>query len=465
MSAAPQKLSRTLTSRDTLTLAFGTMIGWGWVVMCGPWLQAGGSLGATLAFVLVGVAILIVALLYGELAAAMPQVGGEHVYSLKALGRFGSFICTWSICMVYVAVAAFESVALGTVVEYLFPGFQYLKLWQVAGHDIYLSSLVVSVGATLLITWINIRGVKISAVVQFAVTLVIVLVGLMLISGTLFEGRPENWQPLMPHGSAGVITVAAMVIFYFTGFDVIPQAAEEINLPPNRMAKLLIVSVVSGLLWYVLIVLAVSYLLDAEALSSASLAAAVATGMAWGVIGEKLLILGGIAGIITSWNGFVVGGSRALFALAESHMLPDSLTAIHPRHRTPHRCVLLIGVIAMVAPFFGKQVLLWITNAAGFAALMAYLLVAISFVVLRRTHSDMPRPFKLPFGNLFGYLAILVVAVLALAYLPFSPAALAWPFEWLLLLAWFALGLPLYFYATAKSDSGRVLQNTICSSN
>lgn len=448
---ANQVFSRSLTSRDTLALAFGAMIGWGWIVLAGPWLLEGGTGGAIIAFAAVGAAILIISLLYGELASAMPKVGGEHVYSLRALGRFGSFICTWSIAMVYVAVAAFESVALGTAVEYLVPR-KLVYLWQIAGYDVYLSWVLIGVVASIVVTIINVRGIKLSAIFQTTLTAALVIAGIMLITGGLFKGDAANVEPLFTKGPAGVLAVMAMSVFVFTGFDVIPQAAEEIDVDPRSLGQLLVIAVVSGTIWYILILLAVSALMGPSGLSAASLSAADASGVAWGSAGTKLLILGGIAGIITSWNGFLVGGSRAIYALAESHMLPRYFAVLHPRFHTPHRAIIVIGVLSALAPLFGRQILGWLANSAGFAAVVAYFLVAVSFIVLRKREPDMPRPFKLPAGLVLGALGVVVTLLLGYAYLPGSPGALAWPQEWLMLLLWFGVGLPMYAYASSRRD-------------
>lgn len=78
-------------------MSFGAMVGWSWVILSGVWIGNGGSFGAVFGFLLAGLPIMLIGLLYAELASAMPVVGGEHEYSLRALGRLGSFICTWAI--------------------------------------------------------------------------------------------------------------------------------------------------------------------------------------------------------------------------------------------------------------------------------------------------------------------------------------------------------------------------------
>ena len=90
---------RVLNTGDVLVVAFGAMIGWGWVVSSGQWIQNGGILGTAIGFIIGGLMIFFVGLCYAELTTAMPKCGGEHVFSYKAFGPIGSFICTWAIIL------------------------------------------------------------------------------------------------------------------------------------------------------------------------------------------------------------------------------------------------------------------------------------------------------------------------------------------------------------------------------
>jgi amino acid transporter len=425
--------------KDTLALSFGAMVGWSWVILSGLWISNGGSIGAILGFVMAGLPIILIGLLYAELAAAMPVVGGEHEYSLRALGRNGSFICTWAIVFVYISVCAFEAVALPTVVEYWFPGYQTGFLWNIAGWDVYGSWVAVGALGALAITLINYIGVKSSAVVQTTVTTLVLAAGFLLMTGALFRGSPDNLQPLFSNGMTGVFSVAVMAPFMFVGFDVIPQAAQEINLPARSIGRVLIGSIAMALGWYCLVILAVATLLPASGFGN-GLVTASATEAAWGNIGGNLLVLGGVGGIITSWNAFLVGGSRAVYAMASHGMLPAWLGRLHPKYRTPSNAILAIGLLSIAAPFSGRVALVWIVNAGSFAVVIAYILVAISFLLLRRNQPDMERPFRLRHGRLIGWLALLGSTGLLLLYLPGSPAALAWPVEWSLVLLWFVIG-------------------------
>jgi APA family basic amino acid/polyamine antiporter len=433
-------LQRVLSLKDTLALSFGAMVGWSWVILSGVWISNGGSLGAALGFVLAGIPILLIGLLYAELASAMPVVGGEHEYSLRALGRHWSFICTWSIVFVYVSVCAFEAVALPTVIDYWFPDYQSVFLWTIAGWDVHLSWAAVGAVGAVVVTFINYTGVKTSAVVQTTVSVLILIAGAMLVSGALFKGSTSSMQPLFANGLAGALAVAVMAPFMFVGFDVIPQAAQEIHLPARTIGRVLVGSIAMALAWYCLVILAVSALLPSDRISGSGLVTAEASNVAWGAIGGNLLVLGGVGGIITSWNAFLMGGSRAIYAMASHGMLPAWLGQLHPKFRTPSNAILAIGLLSVAAPFFGRSLLVWIVDAGSFAVVIAYLLVAISFLVLRKKEPEMERPFRLPHGTLIGWLALLGSIGLFFLYLPGSPSALAWPVEWGILLLWFVIG-------------------------
>ena len=123
MNKKESEFNKVFSAWDILVIAFGAMIGWGWVVSTGSWIEKGGVLGAALGFALGGVMIFFVGLTYAELTAAMPQCGGEHVFSHRAMGATGSFICTWAIVLGYVSVACFEACAFPTIITYLWPGF------------------------------------------------------------------------------------------------------------------------------------------------------------------------------------------------------------------------------------------------------------------------------------------------------------------------------------------------------
>ncbi|MES1933683.1 amino acid permease-associated protein [Salinisphaera shabanensis T35B1] len=453
MSGETPRFVRVLARKDVLALAFGAMIGWGWIVMTGTWITSAGSLGAVSAFLIGGVAIVLVGLTYAELAAAMPQAGGEHVYSYRGLGHLASFVCTWAIVLGYMTVVSFEAVALPTVVENILPGYSVGHLWTIAGWDVEATWVAVGVAGSLLMMWVNYIGIRTAALVQKLVTLMIVAVGLLFLSGALFTGEGANLTPLFTGETSvagGIMSVLVMVPFMFVGFDVIPQAAEEIDLPHRDIGRLLVFSVLLAVFWYAAIIFATGYVLSPNGIDLDSLAVPdamqAAFSSAWA---GKLMVLAGMAGIITSWNAFYIGGSRAIYALANADMLPRMFAKLHPRYNTPANAILLIGVVTSLAPFLGRSAMVWLVDAGGLGIVLAYLFVAASFVVLRYREPDMPRPFIVPAGKVVGIVAIVLSIALVVLYLPGSPSALL-PVEWLIFGVWMLGGGAMYVWARVR---------------
>jgi APA family basic amino acid/polyamine antiporter len=441
VSSSTTEFTRILGRRDILAVAFGAMIGFGWIVLTGGFLDSAGTLGAALAFVIGGVVVALVGLTYAELVSAMPAVGGEHNYVLRAMGSRLAFVTSWSLVLGYVSVVAFEAVALPQTMLYLFPDMLAGKLWTVAGYDVYLSWAAVGVVAAVVMTWINYIGVRPAAMFQTVAVLFLLAVGVALLLGSFVGGEASNMEPLFTGGVAGIIAVLVATPFLFVGFDVIPQSAEEIDLPHRRIGQLLLVSVAMAVLWYVLIMLAVGSSMPAARLAESDLAAADGMAALWGsdAMGT-VLVLGGVAGILTSWNGFLIGASRLLFAMGQSGMVPAWFASLHPRYRTPGNALIFIGGLSMLAPLFGRQTLVWMVDAGGLSIIVAYLMVSLSFVVLRRREPEMPRPFRAPGGTVTGVVAAGLALGLGVLFLPGMPAALVWPYEWIVLGAWWLLG-------------------------
>lgn len=360
------EFNKVLNAWDVLVIAFGAMIGWGWVVSTGGWIEKGGVLGAAIGFVIGGIMIFFVGMTYAELTAAMPQCGGEHVFSYKAMGSTGSFICTWMIILGYVSVACFEACAFPTIITYLWPGFLKGYLYTVAGFDIYASWLIVAIVVAFLIMMINIIGAKTAAILQTVLTCIIGGAGILLIIASVINGTVDNLDGQMFAGSSAglnvkaIIGVAALSPFYFIGFDVIPQAAEEINVPAKKIGSILILSVVLAVVFYALVIVAVGLVMGPQAIIDSEQATGLVTADAMAAafntkIMAKVIIVGGMCGIVTSWNSFLLGGSRAMYSMAESYMIPKFFAKLHPKHKTPINALILIGSLTMLAPLQAER--------------------------------------------------------------------------------------------------------------
>ncbi|MDA0564275.1 APC family permease [Streptomonospora sp. S1-112] len=439
--AANSEFLRVLGRGDVLALAFGAMIGFGWIVLTGEFIDGAGSLGSALAFVIGGGIIALVGLTYAELISAMPHAGGEHHYALRALGGRGAFVASWAMVLGYVSVVAFEAVALPHTVLYLLPDMRAGYLWTVADYDVYASWVAVGAVAAVAITALNYVGIRPASVFQTIAVLFLLASGAVLLLGAFTGGSAQNMQPLFTGGLPGLMGVLVAVPFLFVGFDVVPQSASEIKIPYRQVGWLLVVSVACAAAWYIMIMLTVSagltpaQLLDSE-LASADSMAALWDSQALG----NVLVLGGIAGILTSWNAFLIGGSRLLYAMARSEMIPAWFGRVHPRFRTPGNAVLFIGGLSVIAPVFGRPMLVWLVDAGGINIVVAYVTVVLSFLVLRRREPAMERPFRTPAGPVVGGAALVLSLGLGVLYLPGMPAALVWPYEWIIVGGWWLAG-------------------------
>ena len=429
-----------------LTLSFGAMIGWSWVLMTGVWVDTAGSVGTLVAFAAGGLVIGCIAFTYAELASAMPKAGGEHVYTHAALGPNWSFVCTWALLMAYVTVCVFESVALPTAVEYLAPGIRIGTLWTVVDAPVDLGFVLVGVLGAVVMTGVNYVGIRTASVVQTIVTAMILAAGVVLIGGAGLNGSVATAEPFFATPLVGILSVVIMVPAMLVGFDVLPQSAEEVDLPPRRIGVLLVFSVGLAVLWYGAVSFAVASAIPPEELGDANMATADAAARLWqGGWAGSLLLIGGIGGILTSWNAFIIGGSRLIFALAESGSLPAVFARLHPRYRTPYVAILLIGVLSCLSPLFGRTILVWLINTGSLAVVVAYIFVPIAFLVLRRRQPELPRPFRVRHPRTVGYAGIVLGAGLLCLYLPGSPSALSWPHEWLIVLIWAGVGGVVWF--------------------
>lgn len=465
------RFNKVMSSLDILVVAFGAMIGWGWVVSSGRWIQNAGVIGTLIGFIIGGIMIYFVGMTYAELTPAIPNVGGEHVFSYKAFGPIGSYVCTWALILSYIGVVCFEAVSLPTIIQYIFPSFSQGYLYTIAGSDVYVTGIILASLVTIGIIILNILGIKAASIFQTILTVTIAVVGVILVVASALNGSGSNLegQVIIGEGIASVrniLSVAVVAPFFLFGFDVIPQVAEEINIPLKKIARVLLLSILCAVVFYGLVVLAVGYALNTQEIANAMEGSGLVTASAMekvfnSTVMAKVLIVGGLCGVVTSWNSFLIGGSRAIFSMAESKMIPGRFSKLHPKHKTPINALLLIGVLSLAAPFFGRTMLVWISDAASFACCLAYCMVAMSFLKLRKKEPELNRPFKVKHYRFVGITATILSGLMVVLYLiPGSGSSLTSQ-EWIIVGGWSLLGIVFYFVCKKRygKDFGKVQTN------
>ncbi|TYK32209.1 APC family permease [Bacteroides pyogenes] len=451
-------LKQVLNTRDVLMVAFGAMIGWGWVVSSGQWIEAGGVLGTVIGFVIGGIMIYLVGLTYAELTTAMPKAGGGQNFSYAAFGAKSSFICTWTLILSYIGVVCFEACSFATIMQYIIPDFLQGYLYTVAGYDVYLSWVAVAIIASVLITYINFLGTKSSARLQNILTSIIAGVGLLLVAGSAYIGDMNNFSSQEFVGDstgamiANILKVAIMTPFFLFGFDVIPQAAEEINVPLKRLGRLMIASIGMAVVFYAMVVVAIGYVMSptqiSQSMGDTGMVTADAIAIAFSNVAmTKVLIIGGLCGIVTTWNSFLMGGSRVLYSMARARMIPGRFSKLHKKYNTPYKALFFLGLLSIIAPLFGRVMLIWIVDAANFACCLAYCIVAMSFVKLRISRPEMERPFYVSNGKFTGVLASIMAGFMAVMYvIPGTNCSFVWQ-EWVIVGGWSLMGVLMAYQA------------------
>ncbi|MGH4052847.1 MAG: APC family permease [Clostridium sp.] len=442
-----QSLNKVLGRFDVLAMAFGTMIGWGWVMLVGNWVSEAGVVGAISAFLIGAVMCIFVGLTYAELTPALPLAGGEMVFAYRGLNYFWSWVTSWAIGFAYVGVAAMEGISMSTAIDYIFHIPKMGLLWTIAGYDVYLSWAIIGIAGAIVITTLNYFGTKNSAIFQVMGTVGLVLVGLLFLFGGVAFGSTEYAVPLFTSGS-GLVAVLLMAPSMYVGFDVIPQTAEEMNIPLKQIANVLIISILMAAAWYILMIVGISISAPAEIRQAGGVPVADAMAFSFNSpIFGKILIGGALCGILTSWNGFIMGATRVLFAMGRAKMIPAVFAKLHPKYNSPTGAILLVGLISCLSPLLGKNALVWFVDASAFGTVVAYLLVSISFISLRKKEPNLERPFKVSSGKFVGYGAVIISLVFISLYLPIGPGSLVWPYEWGIVFAWMIIGIVLAIWA------------------
>ena len=143
-------------------------------------------------------------------------------------------------------------------------------------------------------------------------------------------------------------------------------------------------------------------------------------------------------------------------------MIPKFFAKLHPKYKTPVNALILIGILTMLAPFAGRKMLVWISDAGNFGCCVAYCMVALSFIILRKKEPDMPRPYKVPAYRFFGIMAVIMSGFMVAMYcIPGSGGTLIVQ-EWGIVFAWCALGVVFYIFCKNKyKDSFGILVELI----
>lgn len=448
------EMKRVLGRFDLFAIGFGAIIGWGWISMGSTWIGSAGMLGACLSFVFAGLMMIFVALAYGELASAMPRAGGPQNFAWRAYGPKMSFVAGWACLLNPVLFVSWLCNAAVVALDYLVPLTSTPLLYTIYGYEVRVGTLVAYMVMALCMIWLAYTGIQGMSKVQNASVIVMIAIAAVFIVAAFFKGDTKNFEPLIATGVKGIMGNVLTCATFLAGFECIPQASEESVVKPKDLGKIIVWVMLAAVAWFVLTIVATSLGLSHAEIKGSSLAAVNAMTVIFNnhPLAGKAMILVGILGILTSWISTYINGSRLIYSMSRSGMLPAYVGELHPKYQTPYRAVILMGVFMLLSGFLGGGVNVWYPTAGGFGSVVAYLLVALSFVKLRKTEPDMVRPYKVP-SVVIGWIAIAMCVILVGISLPgFPGSGLKWPYEILMVLFWIILGAVMYIRITKQPD-------------
>jgi basic amino acid/polyamine antiporter, APA family len=442
---APE-LRRTLRAKDYFTFAFGSMVGVGWMVVIDDWLRRGGAMGAMLGFLIGGLLLFPIGFVYGRLTEKLPDAGSEVAYTSAVFSDRISFATGWTMTLAYLIVCPYEAVAIGRVAAYVFPQMNTVELYRVAGYPVYLPHLAAGFGLTALITFINHRGVHLSARFQNITTFGLLAVFVIFATLGLLRGDAANWQPLFAdqRGATGallsVLLVLQIVPYFLTGFEAAPKCAEEAagDFQAKHFVRVIFVALGAGIIFYVGIIAVVTRLQPWPSLAGERFATAVAFERAFGSrLLVEFIMLAVLLSLLKIFNGNFITATRLLFAMGRRRMLDRRLATIHGAYRTPTAPVLFVGLITALASLLGQAVLIPISEVGSLASAVGWLATCVAFcfgagrAVTRRSRVT----------GIVG--ALIAASLIAMKLLPWVPGSFG-QFEYIALCAWAALGLALW---------------------
>ncbi|HSH74247.1 MAG TPA: APC family permease [Longimicrobiales bacterium] len=461
------ELKRAISGLGFFALAFGSMIGVGWITALGGWFERAGPTGAILAFAAGGALMLLIGLCYAEVTPMLPVTGGEVAYAYKAFGTSEAFVIGWFLAFGYLSVSAFEAVSVGLVLSYLFPRIDVVPLYEIAGSTVFASHLVLAFLFTAIITAINYFGVGIASRVQVALTALFLLCAVLFVASGVASGDVANLAPhfgdraLGAGGLGGMLAVFVTVPFWFVGFDTIPQAAEERREGSSlrRLGLYVVLAIVGSTLFYIAVIFGAGVtgpwrdIVDEPLPTAAAFASAFES-----PVTVRLVLVAGLIGLLTSWNGFFLAGSRVLFSLGRGRIIDESFGRTHDRYGTPAAAVLFSGGVTFVAALLGRGAILAFVDVGSFCIALAFLGVALSLLRLRRDFPELERPYRMPGGRVLPHVAAAgALFILCVMLFPGSPSMLVWPLEWAILGALVLAGL--VFWRAAGAYRGRLTED------
>jgi APA family basic amino acid/polyamine antiporter len=443
-------LKRDLGIWSAAAIVVGTVIGSAIFLVPNDMVKSVGSPAMVFAvWIFGGMLTLFGALSYAELAAALPQAGGEYVYLREAYGPLWAFIYGWT--QMWVAKSgSIATLATGFFIYLANFRPEMNAIWVVlplplgeAGQPLEIRyGQLLAMGVIVVLALINYFGVKVSGDLQVIATLLKVglIAGIIVIGLGTGQGSVANYHTSIPApgGITGFFAALVAALWAYDGWNNVSMVASEIRDPQRNLPRALIAGTLVVIAIYLLANLAYFYVLPAADVASSARVAAETMRRILGSFGANAVSIVAMISIFAALNGSILSGSRVPFAMARDGLFFRRVAFVHPQHRTPSVSILALSAWGALLVLSGRYSQLY--TYVIFASVILYGMATAAVIVLRFKRPDMPRPYRT-----LGYPVVPVVFVLGIACLVVS-TLLKSPRESLMGVGLVALGLPFYFF-------------------
>ncbi len=445
------EINSDLNKIDVFSIVLGSIVGWGSFMLPGTkFLKEAGVINTAIALFLGAFCIIIIESSYRVMMENHKDEGGEFSYTYNNYGRVHGFIVGWFLLLAYLTMIPLNSTAFPLVINKIFGNIlEFGYLYTVAGYKVYLGEVLVSNLIVLLFAYLNIKGLKESSKVQngIIVTLVILVFSIFIIM--FFKADKniilDNYILNYEFNLGEVLKVLAIVPFLFVGFDSIPQVSREFNFSAKKASFIAVVSLILASLIYNILNITTGLMYSPE--EAVVLDWALGTGVLTnlGKTGFLFLVIALSAAVTSGINGFMICTSKLMGSIANYNMLPKEF-GLTNKNGVFKNTIIFATIISLIAPWFGREVILWIVDMSSLGAAIAYMYVCL--ISMKKGESRFRK-------NLSALGVVISISFILLLLIPSSPAALGKE-SLIALVCWIILGTGFY----VKVVSGYEVQSS-----
>jgi basic amino acid/polyamine antiporter, APA family len=408
-------LKRNVGLFGVIAIAAGSVIGAGPMVLAQGASELSGP-AVWLAYLVIGLPLIIVAISYAAVGSAMPMEGGTYYYPTRVYSPFVGFLSGWTRWLAYITPVAITAIAFSDHIHPLIPG---------------ISQSILMIGFIAIFYILNIFGIKLSSITQ-SIMFIILVIGLLAFGlKGLTTIKPEYMTPLQPFGFSGTIRAAALVFFAYVGFTTAAEIGDEVIDPGRNVPWGMVIAILLCVILYVLMSISASGNLlwsEQAATTTPIYDAAKIVFPTWGSLLFLFIVLMALS---TSQNAFQIASSRMALTLARDRAIPEGLGVLNSQYGTPIWALTATVIVALIFVFSGRG-LVFAAYTSNISFLFGYIAVMIATILLPRNKPELyaKAPFKLK--GIWNYiLPIIVIAVSIIFILLQEPMAMLWTAVWM----------------------------------